>query len=108
MDNSNRAVVEAGTAKRSKHRRRSAEEKQRIVEAALLPGASVARATQEHGVSASQVHTMNSVADRQSFHNRESQTHTDRSVQLRRRSCHSPPCCLGWFCTIGSLLTENK
>ena len=19
-----------------------------------------------------------------------------------------PPCCLGWFCTIGSLLTENK
>ena len=56
MDSSNRAVVETGAVKRSKQRRRSAEERRRIIEATLVPGASVARVAQEHGVRASLVY----------------------------------------------------
>src|ERR1700745_3617872 len=41
-----------GSAKRL---RRSAEEKRRIVEATLVPGASIARVAREHGVKANQV-----------------------------------------------------
>jgi transposase len=41
-----------GSAKRL---RRTAEEKRRIVEATLVPGASIARVAQEHGVNANQV-----------------------------------------------------
>ncbi len=38
-----------------KRQRRSAEEKRRIVEATLVPGASIARVAREHGVNANQV-----------------------------------------------------
>lgn len=56
MDSSNRAGAETGAVKRSKKRRRSAEERRRIIEATLVPGASVARVAQEHGVRASLVY----------------------------------------------------
>ena len=45
------AVVRQGV----KRQRRSAEEKRRIVEATLVPGASIARVAREHGVNANQV-----------------------------------------------------
>lgn len=38
-----------------KRQRRSAEEKRRIVEATMVPGASIARVAREHGVNANQV-----------------------------------------------------
>jgi transposase len=38
-----------------KRQRRSAEEKRRIVQATLVPGASIARVAREHGVNANQV-----------------------------------------------------
>jgi transposase len=44
--------VGGGSAKRL---RRTAEEKRRIVEATLVPGASIARVAREHGVNANQV-----------------------------------------------------
>ena len=56
MDSSNRVVVEAGLAKRSKKRFRSAEEKRRIDEATLVAGTSVARVAQDHGVHVSQIY----------------------------------------------------
>jgi transposase len=56
MDSSNRAVSDANTVKRPKHRRRSAEERRRIVEATLIPGATVPQVAQEYGVRASQVY----------------------------------------------------
>ena len=46
------AAAAPGTAKRIK---RTAEEKRRIVEATLAPGASIARVAREHGVNANQV-----------------------------------------------------
>ncbi|HTF65022.1 MAG TPA: transposase, partial [Edaphobacter sp.] len=39
----------------AKRLRRTAEEKRRIVEATLVPGASIARVAREHGVNANQV-----------------------------------------------------
>jgi transposase len=45
-------TVDAGAVKRQ---RRSAEEKRRIVEATMVPGASIARVAREHGVNANQV-----------------------------------------------------
>jgi transposase len=45
-------TIDAGVVKRQ---RRSAEEKRRIVEATLVPGASIARVAREHGVNANQV-----------------------------------------------------
>jgi transposase len=49
-------IVEVGTGSNSAKRlRRTAEEKRRIVEATLVPGASIARVAREHGVNANQV-----------------------------------------------------
>jgi transposase len=45
------AVVEQSV----RRQRRSAEEKRRIVEATLVPGASIARVAREHGVNANQL-----------------------------------------------------
>jgi transposase len=45
-------TIDAGVVKRQ---RRSAKEKRRIVEATLVPGASIARVAREHGVNANQV-----------------------------------------------------
>jgi transposase len=45
-------TIDVGVVKRQ---RRSAEEKRRIVEATLVPGASIARVAREHGVNANQV-----------------------------------------------------
>jgi transposase len=45
-------TIDAGVVKRQ---RRSAEEKRRIVEATMVPGASIARVAREHGVNANQV-----------------------------------------------------
>ena len=45
-------TIDAGVVKRQ---RRSPEEKRRIVEATLVPGASIARVAREHGVNANQV-----------------------------------------------------
>jgi transposase len=48
--------IEGGVVQRAaKRQRRSAEEKRRIVEATLVPGASIARVAREHGVNANQV-----------------------------------------------------
>jgi transposase len=52
MDTSGRATIEASTAKR---RRRTVEEKRRIVEETLEAGASVARVARRHAVNANQV-----------------------------------------------------
>jgi transposase len=54
MDTSEQAIVE-GTPKRETRRRRSFEEKQRIVEETLRAGASVARVARRHAVNANQV-----------------------------------------------------
>jgi transposase len=49
-------TIEGGIAQQAaKRQRRSAEEKRRIVEATLVPGASIARVAREHGVNANQV-----------------------------------------------------
>jgi transposase len=49
-------TIEVGTTGGSAKRiHRTAEEKRRIVEATLLPGASIARVAREHGVNANQV-----------------------------------------------------
>jgi transposase len=48
--------IEGGVVQQAgKRQRRSAEEKRRIVEATLVPGASIARVAREHGVNANQV-----------------------------------------------------
>jgi transposase-like protein len=48
--------IEAGVVREvSKRQRRSAEEKRRIVEATMVPGASITRVAREHGVHANQV-----------------------------------------------------
>jgi transposase len=48
--------IEGGVVQQAgKCQRRSAEEKRRIVEATLVPGASIARVAREHGVNANQV-----------------------------------------------------
>src|ERR1700751_2088619 len=49
-------TIEGGVVQPAgKRQRRSAEEKRRIVEATLVPGASIARVAREHGVNANQV-----------------------------------------------------
>jgi transposase len=49
-------TIEGGVVQQAgKRQRRSAEEKRRIVEATLVPGASIARVAREHGVNANQV-----------------------------------------------------
>jgi transposase len=48
-------TIEAGTSHSAKRVQRTAEEKRRIVEATLVPGASIARVAREHGVNANQV-----------------------------------------------------
>jgi transposase len=49
-------TVAAGVEREPEKRiRRTAEEKRRIVEATLVPGASIARVAREHGVNANQV-----------------------------------------------------
>jgi transposase len=49
-------IIEVGKDSNSAKRlRRTAEEKRRIVEATLVPGASIARVAREHGVNANQV-----------------------------------------------------
>ena len=49
-------AIEGGTAgSRTKRVHRAAEEKRRIVEATLVPGASIARVARENGVNANQV-----------------------------------------------------
>ena len=53
MDTSEQPAIE--NAKQEKRRRRSVEEKRRIVEATLEAGASVARVAQRHAVNANQV-----------------------------------------------------
>ncbi len=57
MDSSSTAVLPSTTvaAKRKKRQLRSTTEKLRIVEEALVPGASVALVAREHGVNANQV-----------------------------------------------------
>ncbi len=57
MDTSGPAVIEAVPASKipSKRQHRSPEEKRRIVEETLAPGASVARVARAHGVNANQV-----------------------------------------------------
>src|ERR1700741_5407667 len=54
MDTSEQPILE-GTPKRETRRRRSFEEKQRIVEETLRAGASVARVARRHAVNANQV-----------------------------------------------------
>jgi transposase len=54
MDTSGQAVLDQ-TPKREARRRRSVEEKRRIVEETLEAGASVARVARRHGVNANQV-----------------------------------------------------
>jgi transposase len=54
MDTSEQAILD-GTPKREARRRRSAEEKRRIVEETLEAGASVARVARRHAVNANQV-----------------------------------------------------
>ena len=49
------AIQVAGDGGRGKRVYRAAEEKRRSVEAALMPGASIARVAREHGVNANQV-----------------------------------------------------
>jgi transposase len=53
MDTSEQTTLE--TIKQTKRRRRSLEEKRRIVEETLVPGASVARVARRHAVNANQV-----------------------------------------------------
>jgi transposase len=53
VDNSEQVAI--GTASRAKRRRRSVEEKRRIVEETLEAGASVARVARHHAVNANQV-----------------------------------------------------
>jgi transposase len=53
MDTSEQITVEAGS--RVKRRRRSIEEKRRIVEETLELGASVARVAQRHAINANQI-----------------------------------------------------
>lgn len=48
-------TIEVGTSSSAKRVLRTAEEKRRIVEATLVPGASIARVAREHGVNANQV-----------------------------------------------------
>jgi transposase len=48
-------TIEVGTSNSAKRVQRTAEEKRRIVEATLVPGASIARVAREHGVNANQV-----------------------------------------------------
>ena len=48
-------TTEVGTSSSAKRVLRTAEEKRRIVEATLVPGASIARVAREHGVNANQV-----------------------------------------------------
>jgi transposase len=50
-------TIEGGVVHQTgkKRQRRTAEEKRRIVEATLVPGASIARVAREHGVNANQV-----------------------------------------------------
>jgi hypothetical protein len=47
--------IEGGVQPVAKRQRRSAGEKRRIMEAALVPGASIARVAREQGVNANQV-----------------------------------------------------
>jgi transposase len=54
MDTSEQGILD-GTPKREARRRRSAEEKRRIVEETLEAGASVARVARRHAVNANQV-----------------------------------------------------
>src|SRR5271170_587943 len=54
MDTSEQTVLD-GTPKRESRRRRSVEEKHRIVEETLAAGASVARVARRHAVNANQV-----------------------------------------------------
>src|SRR5712672_3076887 len=54
MDTSEQAILD-GTPKREARRRRSVEEKRRIVEETLEAGASVARVARRHAVNANQV-----------------------------------------------------
>lgn len=54
MDTSGRTIVDEAP-KRVTRRRRSTEEKRRIVEETLLPGASVSRVARRHDVNANQV-----------------------------------------------------
>jgi len=56
MDTSEQAILDE-TPKREVRRRRSVEEKQRIVEETLETGASVARVARRHAVNANQVFT---------------------------------------------------
>jgi len=48
-------TIEVSTSNSAKRVQRTAEEKRRIVEATLVPGASIARVAREHGVNANQV-----------------------------------------------------
>ena len=47
--------LKLGLGRSTKRIHRTAEEKRRIVEATLVPGASIARVAREHGVNANQV-----------------------------------------------------
>ncbi len=55
MGGSNRVVIEPVPSEAPKRRRRSIEERRRVVEETLVPGASVARVARAHGVNANQV-----------------------------------------------------
>jgi transposase len=55
MESSSPAVVTSGGDSRKRRQKRSVAEKRRIVEEALLPGASVAQTARAHGINANQV-----------------------------------------------------
>jgi transposase len=55
MGSSNRFAIEPASGEIPKRRRRSIEERRRVVEETFVPGASVARVARAHGVNANQV-----------------------------------------------------
>lgn len=70
--------IEGGVVQQTgKRQRRSVEEKRRIVEATLVPGASIARVAREHGVNANQVFQW-----RYEYRKQTSGARTDGKVEL--------------------------
>jgi transposase len=77
MDSAQSAVAKEKAAKRPKRRFRSAEEKKRIVEETMAPGASVTRVAQAHGVHVSQIYDW-----RKEYRTRKQRAKRGRGVNL--------------------------
>lgn len=84
MDTSEQAIQVRGSG--SKRRFRTAEEKRRIVEETLQPGASVARVARAHGVNANQVFSWRQLYRQGRLQRKESDTQSLLPVRVTNAS----------------------